>query len=118
MDETTETAPQRPAIDVAREFISAANEGDTAALERLLAPTVRIDMAGTVISGRGPVLKQFFEPWVVRVSGRYTETGVLNEADGVTVRYRFRTAAGLREELAYTYRISGGVITRIDGRFT
>jgi hypothetical protein len=118
MDKATEPVSQRPALDVAREFIEAANRADAAGLENLLDPAVRIDMDGAVINGREPVLRQFFLPWVVRVAGQYTETGVRAESDGVTVFYRFRTPAGLREELAYTYRTSGASITSIVGRFT
>ncbi|MEY9944507.1 nuclear transport factor 2 family protein [Kitasatospora sp. GAS1066B] len=106
------------ALDAARAFIAAANRGDVPALERALAPDVRIDMGGAVHQGRGQVLDRFFLPWVVRVAGRYQETGARPAGDAVIVLYRFRTPAGLREDLAYTYRVGGGAITEIVGRFT
>ncbi|WP_405018326.1 nuclear transport factor 2 family protein [Kitasatospora sp. NBC_00070] len=104
-------------LSTVRAFVAAANRGDLAGLTAALAPDVRIDMAGAVQHGRDQVLRSFFVPWVVRVSGQYRETGIAHGEDGPTVFYRFETPTGLVEDLAYTYRVRAGAVVEIVGRF-
>ncbi|MFG2823117.1 nuclear transport factor 2 family protein [Kitasatospora sp. NPDC048365] len=107
------------ALDVAREFIAAANRGDVSELLAALAPEARVEMAGAVYEGRESAVHRFFVPWVVDVAGRYRETGAPTEdrPGEVAVGYRFATPRGLREDLVYTYRVNMGHITEIVGRF-
>ena len=112
------TAAQRASLAVAEGFTAAVNRGDEAAVRQAYAPDARFDSVGRVYPDREAIMSRFLVPEVLRPGGQYRTLSVRpGEGDRIVVEYDFATGYGGREHFTYDYRVVGGVIRDVVGRY-
>ncbi|MFR9795722.1 nuclear transport factor 2 family protein [Streptomyces sp. MS06] len=122
----TGTAPALPspsgsvsaeALGVARGFTAAANAGDLEGIAAYYAADARFDRAGTLFRGRRAIIEDFMATDVVGDAGHYRELSVRAAGERTVVEYLFTSGSGAREHFTYSYRIEGGLIRDVVGRY-